>query len=295
MARLVHGFGSSEIAWLGMPEPPLQVELRYRGPLVDDGTMSLNDVVKALQAFAGAYGKAADTLLSGTTHELLVSAVEVGSFRLVIQAFLHAPAVSDGLKAVGGVTAKWVFDKIKEAIQAKKHLKGGPLSPEIRDNKIALVAMDGGTINITPEALRLLEGKTLDADLKRLIEPLSEGFVDGLDLTTVDDKGLRDEESIEYAQKSYFADEGATEDKREVVLEGTLVSASKESLRGTFKLRNGNKVPYHYVGQDKVSLHGDYAYNGPLRVTGMGKFDASAVLMSIDITSAIRLQERLAL
>jgi len=293
MTRFFHGFGPIGLAWRGMPEPPLEVELRYRGPLVDDGTMSLDDVVKALQAFAGAYGKAADTLLSGTTHELLVSAVEVGSFRLVIQAFLHNPAVSDGLKAVGGATAKWVFDKIKEAIQAKKHLKGAPVKPDIRDNKIVLVAMDGGTLNVTPEALRLLEERTVDADLKNLLEPLSEGFVDGLDLTAKDENGERDEESIEYAQKAYFANDGDTVERREVTLVGTLVSASKESLRGTFKLQNGTKVPYHYVGQDKVSLHGDYAYNGPLRVTGMGKFDASAVLLSIDITDAVRLQQRL--
>ncbi len=255
--------------------------------------MSLDDVVKALQAFAGAYGKAADTLLSGTTHELLVSAVEVGSFRLVILAFLHNPVVSDGLKAVGGATAKWVFDKIKEAIQAKKHLKGGPVRADVRDNKIVLVAMDGGTFNITPEALRLLEERTLDGDLKKLIDPLSEGFVDGLDLTAKDDKGELDEESIEYTQKAYFADEATLSEKREITLVGTLVSASKESLRGTFKLQNGTKVPYHYVGQDKMSLHGDYAYNGPLRVIGMGKFDASAVLINIDITNAVRLQERL--
>jgi hypothetical protein len=145
---------------------------------------------------------------------------------------------------------------------------------------------------VTPEALRLLDERTIDADLKKLIEPLSEGFVDGLDLIAKYDNGDRDEESIEYAQKGYFANDGAV-DKREITLVGTLVSASKESLRGTFKLQNGTKVPYHYVGEDKMSLHGDYAYNGPLRVTGMGKFDASAVLISIDITNAVRLQERL--
>lgn len=170
MTRFLHGLGSAGVASRGMPEPPLQVELRYRGPLVDDGTMSLDDVVKALQAFAGAYGKAADTLLSGSTHQLLVSAVEPGSFRLVILAYLHSAAVSDGLKAVGGATAKWVFDKIKEAIQAKKHLRGEPAKADIRENKIVLVAMDGGTMNITPEALRLIEEKTIDTDLKKLIE-----------------------------------------------------------------------------------------------------------------------------
>jgi hypothetical protein len=32
----------------------------------------------------------------------LIRNIQVGSFRLVIQAFLLTPAVSDGLKAVGG-------------------------------------------------------------------------------------------------------------------------------------------------------------------------------------------------
>ena len=79
--------------------------------------MSMDDVVKALQAFAGAYGKAADTLLSGSSHE-----------------------------SIGGATAKWVFDKIKEAIQAKKHCSqmesSKPVKPRRPDHWAAsLVAL----------------------------------------------------------------------------------------------------------------------------------------------------------
>lgn len=40
-----------------MPERPLQIKFRYRGPAVDDGTMPVEDVITALQGFSGAYGK----------------------------------------------------------------------------------------------------------------------------------------------------------------------------------------------------------------------------------------------
>jgi hypothetical protein len=56
--------------------------------------------------------------------------------------------------------------------------------------------MDGATLNVTPEALRRLDERTIDADLKKLIEPLSEGFVDGLDLIAKYDNGDRDESPL---------------------------------------------------------------------------------------------------
>jgi hypothetical protein len=41
------------VTLLHIAEPGLQIHLRYSGPLVDDGTIPLEDVVKALQGFAG--------------------------------------------------------------------------------------------------------------------------------------------------------------------------------------------------------------------------------------------------
>jgi hypothetical protein len=281
-----------KVALQVMEEKSVQIELRYSGPLVDDGTMSVDDTVKALQGFAGAYGHAVDSLLTGTTHTLKVSSIETGSFRLMINAALQNQAVSDGLKATGGATAKWVFDKIKEAIQAKKRLKGDPVATDIRDNKIVLMAKDGGTINITPEALQLLETKVIDGDLKKITDPLSDGFVDNLILSATDEVS-RDEERIDSAEKPFFSGESSIEEKREISLVGTLVSTSKESLRGTFRLQNGGKVPYHYVGQDTTSLLLDFAYTGPLRVEAIGRFDDSAVLKSLDIIGVERLQASL--
>ncbi len=66
-----------------------RITLRYNGPSVDDGSLPLDEVVGALQGFSGAYGKVS-RLRGGEEleHQLRVSAVERGSFELVILAWL---------------------------------------------------------------------------------------------------------------------------------------------------------------------------------------------------------------
>jgi hypothetical protein len=45
------------------PGPALSIKLLYEGTDVDGGTMPIEEVVIALQGFAGAYGKVADHLI----------------------------------------------------------------------------------------------------------------------------------------------------------------------------------------------------------------------------------------
>jgi len=49
---------------------PTRITLRYRGRDVDDGTMPVDDVVDALQGFAGAYGKVAGQITRNTLTSL---------------------------------------------------------------------------------------------------------------------------------------------------------------------------------------------------------------------------------
>jgi hypothetical protein len=60
-----------------------------------------------------------------------------------------------------------------------------------------------------------------------------------------------------------------------------------------FKLQNGTKVPYHYIGENEELFHSDYAFSGPLRITAMGHFDESAVLKKVEISQTVRLQSEL--
>jgi hypothetical protein len=66
-----------------MPDP-LKITLSYHGPSADDGTMSVSDVLSALQGFSGAYGKISSRLTPEAQHQLRVSAVKKDSFEVLL-------------------------------------------------------------------------------------------------------------------------------------------------------------------------------------------------------------------
>jgi hypothetical protein len=51
------------VTLLHIAEPGLQIHLRYSGPLVDDGTISLEDVVKRFRALLGTVWRFASTYM----------------------------------------------------------------------------------------------------------------------------------------------------------------------------------------------------------------------------------------
>lgn len=64
-----------------------RIALRYKGPDVDSGTMPAEDVISALQGFAGAYTKIA-AQSDPDTHQLRVVAIRTSSFELAIGALV---------------------------------------------------------------------------------------------------------------------------------------------------------------------------------------------------------------
>src|SRR4051794_19633804 len=102
----------------------LNIRIKYEGNDVDDGTMLIEDVITALEGFAGVYGKAADRLLPSSTHELRIEALNEGSFELAI-AWVGATQLKptlDGLKDISE-GAKYVFGIVRSVIDAKKHTR----------------------------------------------------------------------------------------------------------------------------------------------------------------------------
>src|SRR5687767_11136407 len=59
----------------GVTKEQLEIHLRYEGPDVNDGTMSVEDIVPVLQGFSSAYGKLASTADPQSTHRLRIAAV----------------------------------------------------------------------------------------------------------------------------------------------------------------------------------------------------------------------------
>ena len=68
-----------------MPKEQVDIHLRYEGPDVDDGTMSIQDIVPVLQGFSGAYTKLAKTDDPNSTHRVKISAVRSGSADIILE------------------------------------------------------------------------------------------------------------------------------------------------------------------------------------------------------------------
>jgi hypothetical protein len=276
-----------------MPEPPLSINLRYVGSEVEDGTMSLDEVVLALKGFAGAYGKIADHLIPSSSHELRVSAVEKGSIDLSILAWIGANADTvTGLKTVGSA-AKYVFSILGNVIGAKKHIKSKPYSIAIEGsgNTVLVVNADGAKFEIPKEVVEILAVKLVDADLSKIASPLRPEITDA-ELTATDEQGSL-EASIASEDRNSFVIGTSSETFQNVTITGKLMSNSKETQRGMFAKGDGSRVPYRYIGDSPLVFQSTYAHPGVVRISGIAYFDENLVLKHLDITSASKIQGEL--
>src|ERR1700691_1238111 len=64
----------------------IRISLRYHGPEVDAGEMNVDDVIKALQGFSGAYMKVSSEIAPDARQELKVTAIRNESFDLIVVA-----------------------------------------------------------------------------------------------------------------------------------------------------------------------------------------------------------------
>ena len=97
-----------------MPAEQLEIVLTYEGSDVDDGSMSVQDIVPVLQGFSGAYGKLATASDPTSTHRIRIVAVRPGSARIILEAIRDAlaqnvDAITAGSIIAGG--AYWIVQK----------------------------------------------------------------------------------------------------------------------------------------------------------------------------------------
>jgi hypothetical protein len=277
-----------------MPDSSIRLSLKYNGPEVDDGSMPLSEVVSALQGFAGAYGKVADSILPDSTHELRVTAVRQSSFDLHILAWLsskQAVTVLHDLESIGKA-AGIVFALIKGYISVKKHLKGDRYEIAVSNGNTRLVINRAGeSMEVPQEVIELLQSKTLDADLEKVVAPLEQGKVDSAEITAVDGESIN-AVTVTSEERGYFFNAEA-ETKEEVNLIGQLISNNKENLRGTFEVSDGTRLQYHYSGPNPEQFQSIYAYRGSVSVRGIATIDNNLTPRHIEIKEAIRLQRDL--
>lgn len=275
-----------------------RITLRYNGPSVDDGTLPLDDVVSALQGFAGAYTKVSNLRGESFQQELRVSAIKTGSFELVILAWLvlgQPPGPLGNLELAADAT-RWVLEKLFSIFEAKKHAKNKPYQISIRgdNNTVVMINAEGTDLAIPAEIVELLKTKTVDGDLNKIVSPLEPSKIESAEIVAESDNKEILAEKITNEEKKYFQPT-ETITIHETAIKGEFISLNKETKRGTFGLSEGKHVPYVYVGPNPDSFPIQFAHKGSVRVTGTITFDENLEPIQIAVKSVSHDQRELSL
>ncbi|HUB01859.1 MAG TPA: hypothetical protein VL983_04210 [Terriglobales bacterium] len=269
---------------------PIRISLRYIGPEVNTGEMDIDEVSSALAGFSRAYSKTASEISPESTHRLKVAALQESSFDVFIVAAMQLTKFGDVVQQIETVTnaARFAFELITEVIRVKQHLKGKNYTYNLngRDNKITVINIDHLEMDCSKAAFGLIAEKVIDNDIDRIVAPLRDNAITAAELKEVgNDKGAV---VIESTQREYFRpDHSLNGSVKDSEVTGRFISLNKERNSGRFELKNGERVPYHYIGNDPLGFHRDFSRKGMVRALVDAVVDDSLTPVSLNI-KAIR-------
>ena len=280
------------------PKDQVEIHLHYEGPDVDDGTMSIQDIVPILQGFASAYGKVATNHDPNSTHRLKIVSVRPGSADIVLHAWhvLGDNAASIAAVSVLGQFSYWILTKITGVIQAKRHVRSRPFTDRIDPNgNIIITNIDNVTIEMPLDVYNLFKEHTIDKDLDKLTSPLSEGHINAVEIKVGSSDGEERLERITLDERPYFAVEDVSiTETQETWVEARLNSLSKSTNSGWLYLNDGSRVFYRYIGDNTHNLHATFGtYDGLLRIQCVAHMDENFKVSSIDVVAMERMQGEL--
>lgn len=272
----------------------VEITLKYDGRGVDDGTMPIEDVISALRGFSNTYGKIASATDPNRQHEIRVAAINKSSFAVTILAWALE---HQALVMMTTPIAALIVQTILKLIELKKANKGQPpanVAINGNNNTVTITTSENTQIIVPREVYELYQSGSVDNELAKLTSPLKEGRIDAVSLSAKDATMALDPVVITSSEKSFFqGEETVTATSKPIDVAGQFVSLNKESNRGMFRMQNGNKVRYHFNGENPAEMHADFAHKGPVRVECIATFDSSLELKSIEISKVERLQSEL--
>jgi hypothetical protein len=278
-----------------MPREQIELHLRYEGPDVDDGSMSIQDIVPVLQGFSAAYGKIAAIDDPHVTHRVRITAVRPGSADIILVVWKalgeNVNSLTSASILAGG--AYWIISKIAGVIRVKRHVKRRPFKERIVGaDVIAISNVENVTIEVPLQIYELFKSGLLDADLNKVASPLVEGHIDAAELEARSPDGLVLRERITAAERPYFetTDVVATS-TTETWLIAKLNSLTKSTNSGYLYLSDGTRAFYRYVGESAHQLHQLFGtYDGPVRVRCVAYMDENLKVVSLDVSDVERAQ-----
>ena len=185
----------------------VEVHLRFEGPDVDDGTMSLGDIVPVLQGFAGAYAKLAETDHPEATHRVKITAVRQGSADIVLEVWRQLVQNAEQIAAFAsaGGSAFGIIATLIKVIQIKRHVQDQPFQQHITaNNSVVIVSSGNSSLEIPSQVYDLFKEGRLNKELELLTRPLkNEGiYTADVEATAADGEVLR--ERITAEERPYF-------------------------------------------------------------------------------------------
>jgi hypothetical protein len=277
--------------------PELEIVLEYAGPDVDDGAMSLDDLVPVLQGVAGAYGKVSGSQGLTIQHRLRLTAIRPGSAKLVLDVWDTLAKNAVQLGVVGGLVtaAVGILATIISVIQLKKHTRNEPYSTSLNglNGSIAVINSQNVAITVSPSAYTVFKEKLIDGDLSRIARPLEEGKVISSALEVIHG-AITERESISLSEKPLFdVVETTVTTTKETWLTGQINSMTKSTNSGHIYLSDGNRVHYRIKAERPSDFYGLFGHVGLVRVRCIAKMDENLRPTELEIFEMVPLQRML--
>ena len=225
----------------------IEIHLKYEGPDVENGTMSLQDVIPVLQGFSGAYSKLAEIENPDTTHRITLSAIRQGSADIILEVYQGLIDNAEPIGAIAGLvtggvslrgSAFEIMKMIFDVIRIIKHVGADAFGKRISvENGIVINNSNNVQLTVLPSSYKLYKDGKLNEDLEHLTRPLVEGRIDSADFVVRANNGESLSQRVTAEDRPYFEKEDiVVTTTKEMDLIATLNSLTKSTNSGLLVL-----------------------------------------------------------
>ena len=172
------------------------INLLYEGPDIENGAMSLQDVIPILQGFSGAYATLVNKKYPKTSHQIYISDIRPGSVDIVLEAWQWVTENTDTLTtAAAPILAQpdmvfSIMSTIFELSKLKIHISNEAYTEQVGDGQnIAINNAENVTLNFHHETYQIYKDGDLDGNMRNLVQPLEPGRINSAEFKVTSQDG----------------------------------------------------------------------------------------------------------
>ena len=268
----------------------IDVVIKYEGIEVEDGTISLIELVPALQGFAGAYSEIVKYYNLPGKHEVRVKAIQKGGFELILKALSDIdPEILKFLGFEVSVPLSFkIIGLIGKLFEYLKHIQGQQPQVKIEGdgNNVVVINNNGEKQTFPIDLFKIAKESDVVKDISKMAIPIKKGEIDSLSISAKDRKGNEIEMGIDYKEKIYFESDADNEiEHKHGHFIGTINTMTKSTNNGRIILTDSSNVPFHLSMSNPNKYYKFFDHRGLVRVEGVGHYKNNEQLIGMDIYS----------